>query len=226
MTTELTGDQTTAQDDTDTGEGTGQVTSWLDALPDDLKGNDNIKSFESPEAMAKAYLETQGKLPVIPETPEAYEIPIDAKDPVSEALATNFRQWAHKEGLSAAQAKNLAADYDSFGRQVIEAADGERKLAEEKSVALIQKEWGSDFDANLSTAKKAMARFGGEEFAKYLEETRLGNHPAMLRTMLAVGQAISEDKLEEGTHETPGQVKYTKTGTPIIDDYPYMKQTG
>jgi hypothetical protein len=53
---------------------------------------------------------------------------------------------------------------------------------------------GDKFDANLAVAKKAIDRFAAPDFKTYLNETGLGNHPEMLRMLLKVGQAISEDK--------------------------------
>lgn len=42
-------------------------------------------------------------------------------------------------------------------------------------------------------AAKAIDRFGGEEFRAYLDETGLGNHPAMLKLAFQAGSKIAED---------------------------------
>lgn len=47
---------------------------------------------------------------------------------------------------------------------------------------------------------KAIDRFGGEDFRTFLNETGLGNHPAMLKFAYQAGTAISEDtSFERGT---------------------------
>lgn len=54
-------------------------------------------------------------------------------------------------------------------------------------------------------AAKAIDRFGGEDFRKYLDETGLGDNPAMLRLAYGVGSQIAEDTTFErgGTTTTP-----------------------
>lgn len=217
----------TAQGDTGTGDG-GEgrtVSSWLDALPEDLKGNEALKSFEGPEALAKAYLDTKGKVPEVPESPDAYEIPIQTTDEISKGLADKFRAWSHGQGLTKDQAKNLATEYFAYSQEVEQSIHQLVEKAEKDGIDTIRKEWGADFDSNLVTAKKAAIRFGGEDFAKYLEDTKLGSHPAMLRMMHSVGKAISEDTLIEGGAVQPRQ-EYTPAGTPMFtyDKTPGMKK--
>jgi hypothetical protein len=50
---------------------------------------------------------------------------------------------------------------------------------------------------------KAIDRFGGEEFRGYLDETGLGNHPAMLKLLYQVGTKIAEDTGFERGGTTP-----------------------
>lgn len=60
------------------------------------------------------------------------------------------------------------------------------------------KEIGGDkLAANLAIAAKARD-LGGPEFAKLLNKTGLGNHPAVIRTFLKIGQSLSEDKFITG----------------------------
>lgn len=56
------------------------------------------------------------------------------------------------------------------------------------------KEIGGDkLQQNLAVAKKAMDTFGTPELSALLNESRLGNHPEVIRFMLRAGKAISED---------------------------------
>lgn len=54
-----------------------------------------------------------------------------------------------------------------------------------------------------AVSAKAIDRFGGAEFRAYLEDTGLGNHPAMLRAMYLAGSAISEDTTFERGGNAP-----------------------
>lgn len=56
------------------------------------------------------------------------------------------------------------------------------------------KEFGGDkFNENLSTAKKAMDKFGTPALRTLLNESGLGNHPEIIRAFFKAGKAISED---------------------------------
>jgi hypothetical protein len=70
----------------------------------------------------------------------------------------------------------------------------------------MQKEWrtksqedkeigGTEFNSNVSLAKKALEKFGTKEFKEVIETTGMGNHPELIRFLYRVGKTISEDKL-------------------------------
>ncbi len=52
---------------------------------------------------------------------------------------------------------------------------------------------GKTFQEVTETAHKAVRRFGGDGLADYLEKTKLGNNPEMVRAFFLAGSAISED---------------------------------
>lgn len=52
-------------------------------------------------------------------------------------------------------------------------------------------------------AAKAIDRLGDPEFRKYLDDTGLGNHPAMMRFAFNAGSAISEDTSFERGNNVP-----------------------
>ena len=69
---------------------------------------------------------------------------------------------------------------------------------------------GKSYDDVLKVSAKTLDRFGGEEFRKYLDETGLGNHPAMLKVAYQIGKAISEDSFERGGATTTPKTSVEK----------------
>lgn len=67
---------------------------------------------------------------------------------------------------------------------------------------------GAKLDASLATGKAAIAAFGTPEFKQFLEDTRLGSNPEMVRFMYRVGMAMSTDKFVAGS---PGAGTAPKT---------------
>ena len=64
---------------------------------------------------------------------------------------------------------------------------------------------GKSLDVVRAMSAKTLDRFGGKEFREYLDETGLGNHPAMLKMAYLVGTQIAEDTSFErgGSVTTP-----------------------
>ncbi len=57
---------------------------------------------------------------------------------------------------------------------------------------------GEKLGANLAIAKKARDAFGTDGLRQLLNESRIGNHPEMVRFFVRAGQAISEDSFVPG----------------------------
>ena len=219
--TELTQQASGEQGDTGSAGGDAGQVSWLDTLPDDLKGNEDLKAFKDPAEVAKAFLDTKGKLQAPPESPDAYQLEIPEGVRVDEGFVKSAKTWAHQAGMSEAQFKAFAAPYIEAQRQV----EQSMAQAEQAGIDGLKTEWGGQFDENVQTAKRALKQFAGEEFLAFLDQSRLGNNPIMIKTFVAIGKAISEDKLIEGDGAglPPGEVKRTSHGTPILAEYPDMR---
>ncbi|BBI47343.1 hypothetical protein [Pseudomonas phage HU1] len=154
---------------------------------------------ETPEA--KLARETaEAKANEVPETYEAYKLPEGVQ--VDEALLGEFNTVAKELGLTQAQAQKLV------DLQAKTAAAGETGREEFLAQALKTQSdaWvneiksdpelgGAKFDATVSTAVKAISTFFGDDFRQLLNDSGIGNNPALIRGMHKIGLAISEDKL-------------------------------
>jgi hypothetical protein len=58
---------------------------------------------------------------------------------------------------------------------------------------------GAKFEENLGIAKTALDKFATPEFKQFLNMSKLGDHPEMLRAFHRIGLAIAEDKFVPGT---------------------------
>jgi len=57
---------------------------------------------------------------------------------------------------------------------------------------------GAKFDENVAVAKTALDTFGTPELKALLKESRIGNHPEVIRFMFKAGKAISQDGFVPG----------------------------
>jgi hypothetical protein len=61
------------------------------------------------------------------------------------------------------------------------------------------KEIGGDkLPENLAVAKKALETFGSPALGKLLNDSRLGNHPEVIRFMVKAGKVLAEDRIVTG----------------------------
>lgn len=223
-----TQEQTTEQQDADvqTAPEAAPLTleKWRDSLPDDLKGSPSLEGVNDVETLAKRFIDTKKmvgantvKIPGSdasdeeraafydklgrPESPDKYELPQEGLpegfEP-NEGRLTAMREAAHQAGISAQQFAALAradAEYmesekTAFGEQVTQ--------SQQESIDALKKEWGAAFDQNLDLAKKAVRHFGGDDLVKFMDESGVGNDPAMAKAMAKVGRMIAEDEVVGG----------------------------
>ncbi|MEQ9887617.1 peptidase [Pectobacterium zantedeschiae] len=150
--------------------------------------------------------------------PEKYEFKAtEGQDLDADALAA-FEPLARELGLTNEQGQKFVDAYASkilphIQKQQVEAwqkvTDGWAETVK------ADKEIGGDkLTANIGKAQQAMMQFGGDELKQALEETGLGNHPALVKAFVKIGHAMSEDKMlaggSDGEQLSAAQVLYGK----------------
>lgn len=208
---------------TQTTQATTQATPpvFAETLPADIRGEAAFRDIKDLDGLARSYLHAQrlvgatsadrvvipaegdadgwnalfGRLGR-PEAPDKYAL-TDPKLPdgmtVDATLKTGFVTKAHEAGLTNRQAAALYDWYNGFAAETATASASAREAAEQQAIAGLKTEWGQAFDAKLTDAKAALAHYGGEDLVAYLNETRLGNDPRILKTFAALGAQLRED---------------------------------
>lgn len=135
-----------------------------------------------------------------PESPEKYSIAADGDD-------GGFTEWArntfHKSGLTDAQAKGLAGEYQAYAKQVSERRAAEladKAAAEHES---LRKEWGAKYEHNVNVAKRAATAFGVPEDVIDALQQSVG-FAGVMKFMANVGAKMGEDTFEEGGNKAGG----------------------
>lgn len=138
----------------------------------------------------------------VPESPDEYEAPVPdgyEMTEVDESMLDTFRGIAHEAGVP-----KKAADA-FFGKALELNAEAARQVAkltteaQEKAVADLKKEWGSDYDAKVNLALRAVDSFGGGKLRDMFENVRvegggrLGDVPELIRAFANIGARSGED---------------------------------
>lgn len=210
---------------------------WKDELPDDIKSDPSLASIQDVAGLAKSYINAQtlvGKKGVIlpgenateddwnqfygaigrPETPDKYEIakPSELPEgfPYVEDIEKNFKDVAHKMGLTPNQVKGLYDWYMKMDVDLFQTAQNHLKQQGESLEAELRKEWGMAYDQKAELAKRAAKQFADEDTLTQLEGA-LGA-PGMVKLFAKIGEAMGEDKMiggggGSGTALTPDQAR-------------------
>lgn len=144
-----------------------------------------------------------------PKAPESYEFKTpEGANALDDQVLTELGAWAKDIDLTQEQAQSLIDRVVPKIQERTTAASMAALTAFYEDIGGLPNTWlgqlkadkvigGDQLDANLAIAAKARD-LGGPDFVKLLDKTGLGNHPAVIRTFLKIGRALSEEKFVTG----------------------------
>lgn len=147
----------------------------------------------------------------IPDKPDGYKIEapegVELTDADNELLKV-VMPIAHEEGVPEKAFNGFVGKFLKLSRDMqAQAIEGIKKFGEDAE-AQLKKEWGRDFDPNLSLANR-VADHIGPDFKKLLNETpivgggMLGDHPVIVKALASLGRQMDESSVTLGA--TPEQ---------------------
>lgn len=146
----------------------------------------------TPEEVA-AFYEKLGR----PSTADDYNFPQDFKlndgIEIPEPILKEFKEQFHKLGLSKAQGDGILQAYGNYLNQEHSNAEATWNQGIESGMAQLREMWGDETDANIDIARGVVKKFGDEQLVKYLDDTKLGNHPTFIKLFADIGKAIMDD---------------------------------
>jgi hypothetical protein len=154
-----------------------------------------------------------------PATTEEYEFAFAEGVEVDAETLGDLKGLSKDLGLSKEQAQRVA---DLGAKQAQKWVEMQQTAIAEASASWIEqvkgdKEIGGDKLAeNMAVAKRALDKFGSPELTALLNDSRLGNHPELIRAFHRIGRAIADDTIVPGERSTnrpsdPAQRLYDKS---------------
>lgn len=140
-----------------------------------------------------------------PQNSEGYkfEIPqLPAGMAVDPNLEKSFKEVSHFLGLLPWQSEGLYKFYNDHTSRAFQDyktnVEGARSQALADAEVALKTEYGAKYDDKILLAKRVIRTYGGtpEETAKFVD--RFGNDPMVIKTLVKLGELISEDKLISG----------------------------
>ncbi len=166
---------------------------------------------EQPDLNASSESETSAQTPQIQDPYAALVLPENSS--LTAQMFDELKQHAAAIKLPLQSAQKWVELEDKRLQQQAQEQAQTKRAQEQAWAQETQAMYGAAWQEEVSRAVRAADVFGGPELRQLLEETGLGNHPAIVRTFAAVGKRIAEDVSVGGT---AGDVPSDKTFTQAL----------
>lgn len=164
-----------------------------------------------------------------PEKPKTEEKP-------SEAAAVELQPFTLPDGQVADPV--LMGEFTTLAKELkLDQATGQRlvdlytkaQAAQYEQLEATVKKWaedtqkdkeigGQNFDATKAAAARVMAKYATPELREFLSQTRVGDHPELIRFVARIGKEMREDTsgpaAAPAAEKTPAEMFYGKVDTP------------
>ena len=202
----------------------GSGNEFLNMIPEELREHPSISPIKDVENLARSYVNAQrligaDKIPLPvnptdedldriydrlgrPETPKGYSFDVDG-NVITEELAENYADVAHKLRLTPDQAKGVLDYY----RSTVEQSEGLSmelvEAAREETVSSLRQEWGRAFDQKIEAAATVAQEFGNPDMfnIELADGSRLGDNAEFIKAFAKIADfrqsVTSEDTVAE-----------------------------
>lgn len=136
-----------------------------------------------------------------PATVEGYELDKNIPEGLefSEEMFTGFTELAHETGMTKAQVQKAYEWYNNtslaMSKGLNERINAVYKKSVDDAVVELKKEWGTDYETNLSEAVTIAKQFLSPETRQYLNATKLGNNPLLIKDFYALSKQVSGSQM-------------------------------
>ena len=189
--------------------------SFLDALPEDLRGEKSLSSIKNLDDLAKSYVNAQKMIGAkveslipgegatqeqidryreimgVPSDSDGYNLTLNSEHEIPAEFSKEFAEYAHMAGLSQKQASSM---FQAIAEKQISAAAADDAAFEKhrkESAQTLRNDWGDAMKGNLEIAQKAINEFGGS-FTKSEAYAELSKDPEFIRMMHGIGSRLVE----------------------------------
>ena len=220
-----------------------QSLGWRAALPDEFKEHEFVKTFQKPGDFVKSAIEIKTERDalnkklenVIPKlSPDATQEQKDAfyaslgrpekadgyefEGTIDEATAKWAKDTFYQAGLTKDQAKVVQTQWNGFMEKMVKAETDSREKERTAAEAALKTELGDKYDASIELVKRFWQKHSNEDFDKFVNETKIGNDPRMIRFLVNVAKVTGEDSSPPGSpsrsSKAPAGLVYDKSPAP------------
>lgn len=203
--------------------------SFIDSLPEDIRGESSLQNFTDAGQLAKSYIHAQrmvgaDKMPVptknftdddwketftklgVPSSPDKYDVQYNLQEGANDQPVKDFISHAHTLGLLPKQLQGVLDYYGNLEQTSLDNAQKDQELNRVNNETALRKEFGLAYDKKLNQANDVFKNFFAEELAevKLQDGTSIGNHPGFIKALATMSEKFSEDTISAGQESAGG----------------------
>jgi hypothetical protein len=129
-----------------------------------------------------------------------FDLPDGMKiDEAEQALLDAVKPIAFEANVPGDVLSAFIVGFKELEAQIVNEHDADLQKHQDATEKELRKEWGKDYDPNVSIANRAMTQFGGDDLVAFMNGSELkdggtlANDPQMLRLFAKLGRQMSED---------------------------------
>ena len=199
--------------------------AFKDTLPEDIRESEHLQEVDGADKLARYYVDLKSNYLAPPDTADGYEFEKPEGFNLDEETFGKFKQLAFDNGVNQKQFSELMNLEVSRNEAAKEA---HRKRIEDNQTQAenaLKAEWGEKYEQKVESAKSILNHQSlmDDGFKDFLEDTRFGDNPQVVKFFAKLSDLISEDafvKPGTGTERT-STVQLGEDGQPMLN-FPSM----
>ena len=142
-----------------------------------------------------------------------------------EKMENYFRKSMHEAGLTQKQADQLYNSQINYMGEFVKHGKTQQESTEKEWDKSLRQDFGLAYTEQMEAANQAIEQFGSDDLRTYFNQSRIGNHPEMIKFAAKVGTMVMESGgmgkggRKGGSQLTPDQAKQEITNLQQSSDF-------
>lgn len=132
----------------------------------------------------------------LPQQKNDYLREIPGLEVADQNLFNSFKEKAFELGILPKQAAEILKWNAQMQAQQQEETQRTVQMTQSQTIETLKQEWGQTFEPKLGQAKAALEAFGDPDIVNFLNETRLGDDPIIIKFFAKLGESMIDDAIK------------------------------
>ena len=200
--------------------------SFKETLPEDLRDSEHLEEVDGADKLARYYVDLKSNYLKPPDTADGYEFEKPDEFDLDAETFSKFKNIAFENGVNQKQFEQIMQLEVDRHNQAKEAMQKNMEAAQAEAEKALKAEWGDQYEKKLEAAKGFLKHesIASDSFNKFLEETRFGDNPEVVRMFAKLADLISEDGfIKPGKGDEGDGPLRDESGRPMLS-FPSMEE--